>query len=1167
MRFASLKLARYGRFQDCDLVFKDSEIDLQLILGPNEAGKSTTRAAVTDLLFGFKERTRFAFRFDQTALRVGAVIEAGETSLDVRRKKGRVNTLLTPSDEVADQGLLDPYLAGQTRETFERMFSLDHERLREGGRLMLDNKNDVGAALFAAGSGLTHIVQSCDDLEKVAKGIWARNAGEGRPLNKAFSDYQQGKQSLREVEVRPSVWSKAKRHLEAITKGLETLKLQRAELTKLQRQVQRQQLVRGPMATLERAKQRLSELGTVPDVPHDMATRVEKALETAQRARVEIGLANEELERLNKDIASEEPCAALLAVEAELDALRELKGVVDQAAASLPSLTAELEVVQTRVGTTAAELGKTSSTSDALRAALPDFPTIEELKGLIERWSGIEEQLRTATASATEAKANVERLEALVSEFPRGSDVGPLQDLLRTYRPAGLTAAREEAERASDELRKHSEAALRKLAPWSGDIEALRALALPPFDDIQSALSDLVSAQDELKAAREGYDRELVATEQLELDRTQAAQINLAPSRSALEAARDVRSQLWAPLHRHILGEAVIEEPARAASAFEAAVSESDRLADERFAGAEQSGVLAALERDIERAKLKLDQARRRRDQAQGRVLECQQAFAQLVSPCGFEASPTSYVTWHDDRLDVLERADAADLAEAGAIRARSAEAAACAQLRAVLGTDDRSLASLGALLTEAERAVEVAAEARARLRDLEVKLEAAVEASSAAERQLARATSAHADWLKAWAAALKSAGLPDGTSVAACRAKMELIEELRTDLQLLVDRSASIQAANASISEFERRLADASKAAGLGAAEDAAAQYAELQAQISNARRQADRVQTLLRQAAEVTSKKALREEALSSAEALLEPFFSFCSGREASDLRAMLRRAQEAAQLRDDLRRIESEILGHGEGRCLETLLDEASSADADALADEAARIAEDLDEIAPLIDAKSEERSAAELDFRALNDGPDAAIASFGIAEARTEMAFYAEQYIRRRTEARVLRTVIERYRQLKQGPLLARASELFAKLTLGAFTRLAVDYDDETPTLKGVRSEDAPYLGLEGMSEGTIDQLYLALRIAAVEVMIAQGARLPFLADDLFINFDEERAAAGFRVLGELARKTQVLFFTHHAHLARVADDALRPAQVSVCGLDRDQATLSTADHAA
>jgi uncharacterized protein YhaN len=91
------------------------------------------------------------------------------------------------------------------------------------------------------------------------------------------------------------------------------------------------------------------------------------------------------------------------------------------------------------------------------------------------------------------------------------------------------------------------------------------------------------------------------------------------------------------------------------------------------------------------------------------------------------------------------------------------------------------------------------------------------------------------------------------------------------------------------------------------------------------------------------------------------------------------------------------------------------------------------------------------------------------------------------------------------------------------------------------LAGVRSEGA-VVPVSGMSSGAADQLYLALRVAAVEDSLNHGAPLPFVADDLFINFDDHRAAAGFKVLAELARKTQVLFFTHHEHLVQVAREA-------------------------
>jgi uncharacterized protein YhaN len=151
--------------------------------------------------------------------------------------------------------------------------------------------------------------------------------------------------------------------------------------------------------------------------------------------------------------------------------------------------------------------------------------------------------------------------------------------------------------------------------------------------------------------------------------------------------------------------------------------------------------------------------------------------------------------------------------------------------------------------------------------------------------------------------------------------------------------------------------------------------------------------------------------------------------------------------------------------------------------------------------------------------------------------------------------LLKWAVERYRREKQAPLLQRASEIFATLTLDRYAALTVDIDAGKPRLSGVSSDGATVIPVTGMSEGTVDQLYLSLRLAAVEECIAGGLKLPFLADDLFINYDDERAAAGFQVLAELARKTQVLFFTHHEHLLSIADRALKPAPVFTRRLDQ------------
>ena len=104
MRFQSLQLLKYGQFDGCELAFPPGDCDLQIIFGPNEAGKSTTLEAVGDLLFGFPHVTRYAFRFDRQLLRVGAVVEDAGGVFPIRRRKGNAQTLLGAARMVLETG-------------------------------------------------------------------------------------------------------------------------------------------------------------------------------------------------------------------------------------------------------------------------------------------------------------------------------------------------------------------------------------------------------------------------------------------------------------------------------------------------------------------------------------------------------------------------------------------------------------------------------------------------------------------------------------------------------------------------------------------------------------------------------------------------------------------------------------------------------------------------------------------------------------------------------------------------------------------------------------------------------------------------------------------------------------------------------------------------------
>jgi len=104
------------------------------------------------------------------------------------------------------------------------------------------------------------------------------------------------------------------------------------------------------------------------------------------------------------------------------------------------------------------------------------------------------------------------------------------------------------------------------------------------------------------------------------------------------------------------------------------------------------------------------------------------------------------------------------------------------------------------------------------------------------------------------------------------------------------------------------------------------------------------------------------------------------------------------------------------------------------------------------------------------------------------------------------------------------------------------------------LVGVRPGGKQLVRVEGMSDGTVDQLYLALRLASLYAYLRNNEPMPFIVDDILIRFDNERAVilirfdneravAALKILAGLSKETQVIFFTHHSHLVGLAEESL------------------------
>lgn len=104
---------------------------------------------------------------------------------------------------------------------------------------------------------------------------------------------------------------------------------------------------------------------------------------------------------------------------------------------------------------------------------------------------------------------------------------------------------------------------------------------------------------------------------------------------------------------------------------------------------------------------------------------------------------------------------------------------------------------------------------------------------------------------------------------------------------------------------------------------------------------------------------------------------------------------------------------------------------------------------------------------------------------------------------------------------------RASALFSRLTGGRYQRLSLTQDLNLQTC--TESEDT-LRSILWRSDGTADQLYLALRLAVAEELTPEA---PLVLDDALVRFDDDRLKAALEVIKEEAASRQVILFTCHS----------------------------------
>jgi uncharacterized protein YhaN len=1164
MRINSLDVRAYGPFTNKQFDFSRGRGKLELIYGPNEAGKSSLLRTLSDLLFGIPGQTKDAFVHPYANLLIGATIEHEGKSLCVFRRKGTNNTLRGADEKspIADVEFR-AVVPLDNRSAFESMFGIDAGRLAEGGRELMSGQGDFGKMLFSAASGIEDfrgiLAALTADAEALFKGRTssiARRVEECRDLQKRISASLLTTNTLAELTDRRQ---QAEANLERLGRELHTKRVEENRLERMREALDRLGKRQVLLAGLERLR----------------LVRVARAGFADEFARTEEGLNQKQLDRqrmvreiagLEQEIEALVYSETLLRHEGEIAKLPERVGAERKAAADKVKLQSQALAAESRAAALCAELGIAVNMESipALHIVAENRRRAEELDSQFAALNADRKSAARDTAKLRrEIEANVERLSAT----PEPKPITAVQEALKLTEPIAAVALEFASRRkvAEDDERKLV-AAIREL-PWDGAPDSLENADLPAASLVEEWRQRMSQADSRIETARVQFEEAEEQVRQCEAAiRQQQAGRNI-PTAEAMELARRHRDLGWRSVRKSWL-EGIIEAGLQAkdlADTYETSVQTADNSADVLREHANEAARLFQAQIDLKNAQLRRDARASALAALRSEKDAMQPQWASLWQPWKIEPRPPAQMAaWLNKSARLIERTTRLAEVKASNRNQELLAAAAASSLKDALlssgvPVEDSSLTGVrvgAANFIERQQTNQAnRAALEAALADGRRKLESAQESAAEVEAALS-------EWTEQWKALLEQLHMSSDLQPAAVRATLDYRRQLSETHKEWNEKRQRIAGIEADASHFKQLVESLTSqvADDLGTLEPSAAAdqlHRRLKEHARNRDLRAEKEKALGKLKFDLQH----GEENLNTIRAFMDALVAEAGCTDPSQIGEYIQQSGQRARLEADLAVIDArltEISGSGGIAALEQEAVQHSM-------DELPTRIEDLRRTLEQLHAERDEALRTETELKVelsrLEGRNDAAAAASDLESARANLMDESGRYVRLKLAEHVLKSAVESYRKKDSGEMLKRSSEIFSQLTLGSFEGLDLDWDDKNnPELVGVRNGSTARVKTDQLSSGTCDQLYLALRVASLEIYFRNHPPVPFIADDVLIHFDDERAGAALQVLAGLAEQTQVLLFTHHGHLLQVAQACLDPDRLAVYRIDADSSLV-------
>ena len=793
-----------------------------------------------------------------------------------------------------------------------------------------------------------------------------------------------------------------------------------------------------------------------------------------------------------------------------------------------------------------------------------EISRINEIKPFIDKRQDILKlgnQYAGLKRSLNQAEKQVKKL----SDLLRKAEID-LEALPAYIEMSGLASAVKSVQKAGDidrhirgldlEIKTHrtsAETEAKQLVTREGRIDDLLSFPIPSLDTVNKFADDIRDASDGVGNVGKTLEQDQEELGRVKSELREMEKSGAVPTIEELDHVRDSRDQLWQIVRRDWLEKEDVAEELKnlglrkdLPEAYEEGVRNADDVSDHLRTEAERVHKYAHLTAQAEKFDEQIQRLQESGDKAAERLTQTENSWKEIWSGCSITPlSPGEMRGWIErwqeirrmlkDEMDKLVQKQNLVDQRQGLLELLVSELKDIGKDKKFQGDD------IEPVIAYAEQLLKELKENNDQRHLLGKDISRIQRDIEQARKELETSKSAMDSWHKDWKEPMEGIGLPEHTTP---ENAVEALENLRGCIEQLGKAEESKQRIDA-MDKFK----DEFSGDVLALVESVAPEINDLPPEQAVVK-----LQSMLKEARALSTKRDGFMERMESTEEdirlakveldrALEKIDELkktarCDNDE--QLYEIERNFRELVDLKEKLSQVEETLAGITEGVPLEELDKQSLDVNPDGLPGEIDTMERQLkDELDPQIRKFSEDKGEARTILQQMDGSGKAAEKEEEAQQALTKVRRLADNYVRLRIAALVLKREVDHYRQENQDPILKIAARYFSELTLGAFSGLRADIDDNgNPILVGV-CPDGSVKTVHDMSSGTRDQLYLALRLATLEWRLEKHEPMPFIADDILVNFDDARAEATLRALASLAEKNQVILFSHHKQIVESA----------------------------